>query len=69
VTYHYITLFMGYSLFTVIAAGGNIFGLMFMKFNENLVCDFGAVDDASKQDIIDLYYQIDSVEKCYEILP
>ena len=52
---------MGYSLFTVIAVGGNIFGLMYMKFNEDLVCDFTAVDDATKQDIIDLYYSIDSV--------
>jgi len=69
VTYHYLTLILGYTVFTTIAFGGNIFGLMYMNFNENLECDFGSVDDASKQDIIDVYNQIDSVKKCYELLP
>jgi hypothetical protein len=61
VTFHYLTFFMGYSLFTVIAVGGNIFGLTFMKFNEDLECDFTSVDDATKQDLIDLFNTIDSV--------
>ena len=55
VLYHVITKMFAFAVFTSITLGGHMFGWMFMRFNETFECDFEAVDNATKQDILDLY--------------
>jgi len=67
--FHYVTLAMGYLLFTVIAMGGAEFGFHFAKFNDEIECDFNVADSATKQDVVDLIFSMKNAEECYTILP
>lgn len=51
-TYHYVTYFMGYAVFTTITLGGFIFGYLFMEFTGPADCDFDAVDSSAKSEAL-----------------
>lgn len=69
IIYHYVTLLFGYVVFTAITVGGYIFGLSLLRFNDEFTCDFDAVSDELKAEIGAVFATMDSVEKCYEVLP
>jgi hypothetical protein len=60
---------MGYLLFTVITMGGAEFGFHFMKWNDDIECDFNVADSATKDEVRDMILGITTVEQCYTVLP
>ncbi len=69
ITYHATTYLLGYALFSVIAFGGAEFGFYFMKWNDDIQCNFDVADSASVNEVRDLFLNINTVEQCYTILP
>lgn len=69
IMYHYITLAMGHMLFTMITFGGHMFGMHFMRFNDEVDCDFNMIDDATISEVRGIFTTVTSLEKCYEVMP
>lgn len=66
ILYHYITLGMGYMLFSVIAFGGHYFGMQHMNYLDTIECDLNLYDDATKQEMLGYFTKFTSKEACYE---
>lgn len=69
IIYHYVTLAAGYMVFTVITGGAFVFGYNFLDFTHPVNCDFNAVDSSAKNEALGLIATVNSLEKCYEVLP
>jgi len=67
--YHYVTLVMGFIVFSAITFGGLEFGFYFTRWNDDFECDFDVADSAAKDEVRDLIASIKTVEECYTILP
>lgn len=69
IIYHYVTLAMSFVLFTEIGFGGHLFAMEFMKWNDDIVCDFDIFDNATIDDMKEIGAKITSLENCYKYMP
>jgi hypothetical protein len=60
---------MGYIIFSAIAFGGAEFGFYFMKWNDDFECDFDVADSSAKDQAVQLFSSVKTLEQCYTILP
>lgn len=66
IIYHYMTLIMGYMLFSVIAFGGHVFGFMFMDYTELEECNMDLLDQGKKDEILKIFKTFTTKKLCYE---
>lgn len=69
IIYHYVTVFLGYTLFSWITFASHAWAEHFMIFNDDIDCDFNMMDQTVLDDAGAIFRQVTSLEKCYELVP